>query len=103
MRMSGAHIMLECLRQEGVKHIFGYPGGAVLPIYDALYDVEGLERDDSEEPFWKGVRRMNADGDHVDLAWNDPIDPRLLDVDDVQVECHLYDSEARDVAEKART
>jgi len=64
---------------------------------------EGLERDDSEEPFWKGVRRMNADGDHVDLAWNDPIDPRLLDVDDVQVECHLYDSEALEVAEKART
>src|SRR5690242_7638799 len=43
MRMSGAQIMLECLRQEGVKHIFGYPGGAVLPIYDALYDVEGIE------------------------------------------------------------
>jgi acetolactate synthase I/II/III large subunit len=43
MRMSGAQIMLECLRLEGVRHIFGYPGGAVLPIYDALYDVEGLE------------------------------------------------------------
>jgi acetolactate synthase-1/2/3 large subunit len=43
MKMSGAQIMLECLRQQGVKHIFGYPGGAVLPIYDALYDVEGLE------------------------------------------------------------
>ncbi|MEP6755752.1 MAG: biosynthetic-type acetolactate synthase large subunit [Chthonomonadales bacterium] len=42
-KMSGAQIMLECLRQQGVKHIFGYPGGAVLPIYDALYDVEGLE------------------------------------------------------------
>jgi acetolactate synthase-1/2/3 large subunit len=43
MKLSGAQIMLECLRQEGVKHIFGYPGGAVLPIYDALYDVEGIE------------------------------------------------------------
>src|SRR5947209_1447943 len=43
MKMSGAQIMLECLRQEGVKHIFGYPGGAVLPIYDALYDCEGLD------------------------------------------------------------
>jgi acetolactate synthase-1/2/3 large subunit len=37
-KMSGAQILLECLRQEGVKYIFGYPGGAVLPIYDALYD-----------------------------------------------------------------
>src|SRR5438105_3416326 len=43
MKLSGAQIMLECLRQEGVRHIFGYPGGAVLPIYDALYDVEGIE------------------------------------------------------------
>ncbi|MCC6728561.1 MAG: biosynthetic-type acetolactate synthase large subunit [Chthonomonadales bacterium] len=43
MRMSGAQIMLECLRQEGVRHVFGYPGGAVLPIYDALYDFEGIE------------------------------------------------------------
>ncbi|MDW8322069.1 MAG: thiamine pyrophosphate-binding protein, partial [Armatimonadota bacterium] len=34
--MSGAQILLECLRQEGVEFIFGYPGGAVLPIYDAL-------------------------------------------------------------------
>src|SRR5579862_6815779 len=43
MQLSGAQILLECLRQEGVTHIFGYPGGAVLPIYDALYDVEGIE------------------------------------------------------------
>src|SRR2546421_553173 len=43
MKMSGAQIMLECLRQEGVRHIFGYPGGAVLPIYDALYGYEDIE------------------------------------------------------------
>ncbi len=42
MKFSGAQIMLECLRQEGVKHIFGYPGGAVLPIYDALYDYKDI-------------------------------------------------------------
>jgi acetolactate synthase-1/2/3 large subunit len=35
--------MLECLRQEGVRHIFGYPGGAVLPIYDALYGYDDIE------------------------------------------------------------
>ncbi len=34
--------MLECIKREGVDLIFGLPGGAVLPIYDALYDFEGL-------------------------------------------------------------
>ena len=41
--MSGANVLLECLKKEGVKYIFGYPGGALIPIYDALYGVEGLE------------------------------------------------------------
>jgi acetolactate synthase-1/2/3 large subunit len=40
--MSGALILLESLKREGVETIFGLPGGAVLPIYDALYDFEGL-------------------------------------------------------------
>jgi acetolactate synthase I/II/III large subunit len=43
MLMSGAQIMLRCLQHEGVRHIFGYPGGVVLPIYDALYDFKELE------------------------------------------------------------
>jgi acetolactate synthase I/II/III large subunit len=42
VRMSGARMVLECLKREGVDTIFGLPGGAVLPIYDALYDFEGL-------------------------------------------------------------
>jgi acetolactate synthase-1/2/3 large subunit len=33
---TGAQIMWECLIGEGVKHVFGYPGGAILPAYDAL-------------------------------------------------------------------
>jgi acetolactate synthase-1/2/3 large subunit len=41
-KMSGARIVLESLKREGVEVIFGLPGGAVLPIYDALYDFEGL-------------------------------------------------------------
>jgi acetolactate synthase-1/2/3 large subunit len=35
-------MVLECLKREGVDLIFGLPGGAVLPIYDALYDFEGI-------------------------------------------------------------
>ncbi|MGL4568502.1 MAG: thiamine pyrophosphate-binding protein, partial [Fusobacteriaceae bacterium] len=41
-KISGAKIVLETLKFLGVKDIFGYPGGAVIPIYDALYDFEGL-------------------------------------------------------------
>ena len=36
-KMNGARIFLECLRKEGVDEIFGYPGGAILHIYDELY------------------------------------------------------------------
>ncbi len=43
MKLSGARIFLECLKREGVETIFGLPGGAVLPIYDALYDFHGLK------------------------------------------------------------
>ncbi len=42
MGMSGARMLLECLKREGVDLIFGLPGGAVLPIYDALYDFQGI-------------------------------------------------------------
>lgn len=38
MKLSGAQIVLECLKEQGVDTIFGYPGGAVIPLYDALYD-----------------------------------------------------------------
>ena len=37
---TGAQLLLEALEKEGVEVIFGYPGGAVLPLYDALYDCE---------------------------------------------------------------
>ncbi|HJP19282.1 MAG TPA: biosynthetic-type acetolactate synthase large subunit [Nitrospinota bacterium] len=39
MKMTGAKIFLESLLKEGVDTIFGFPGGAVLPIYDVLYDA----------------------------------------------------------------
>jgi acetolactate synthase I/II/III large subunit len=40
--MTGAQMVIRALRDQGVTHIFGYPGGAVLPIYDALFKVEGI-------------------------------------------------------------
>ncbi|QZY53947.1 biosynthetic-type acetolactate synthase large subunit [Crassaminicella profunda] len=38
MKLTGAEIVLECLKEQDVDKIFGYPGGAVIPLYDALYD-----------------------------------------------------------------
>ena len=38
--MKGSNVVLECLKKEGVDTIFGYPGGAVIPLYDALYDYK---------------------------------------------------------------
>jgi acetolactate synthase-1/2/3 large subunit len=39
MKLTGAQILIECLEREGVDVIFGYPGGQVIPIFDALYDA----------------------------------------------------------------
>ena len=39
-RATGAFALMDSLRRHGVKHIFGYPGGAILPIYDELYRSE---------------------------------------------------------------
>jgi acetolactate synthase-1/2/3 large subunit len=40
IRRSGAFSLIDSLQRHGVKHIFGYPGGAILPIYDELYRAE---------------------------------------------------------------
>lgn len=37
--MTGAQILIECLKREGVQVIFGYPGGQVLPLFDKLFDA----------------------------------------------------------------
>ncbi len=38
MNLSGANILIQCLLEQGVDTIFGYPGGTILNVYDALYD-----------------------------------------------------------------
>ena len=40
---TGAEIVVRCLQAEGVKHVFGYPGGAVLNIYDEIYKQDGFK------------------------------------------------------------
>ncbi|HNQ04769.1 MAG TPA: acetolactate synthase 3 catalytic subunit [Thiobacillaceae bacterium] len=41
--LTGAEIVVRCLQDEGVKHIFGYPGGAVLNIYDEIYKQDAFQ------------------------------------------------------------
>jgi len=43
MELTGAEIVVRCLQEEGVEHVFGYPGGAVLYIYDALFQQEKVQ------------------------------------------------------------
>ena len=40
MRLTGAEILIECLKEQGVDTVFGFPGGAVLNIYDELYKAQ---------------------------------------------------------------
>lgn len=43
MKLTGAEIVFECLKRENVDTVFGYPGGQVIPLYDALYNVKGIK------------------------------------------------------------
>src|SRR5919201_689036 len=41
--MTGAEMVIQALADQGVEHVFGYPGGAVLPIYDALFQQQKVQ------------------------------------------------------------
>ncbi|HEY5790936.1 MAG TPA: acetolactate synthase 3 large subunit [Gammaproteobacteria bacterium] len=43
MELNGAEIFVQCLKEEGVDYVFGYPGGAVLHIYDAIYQDDAIK------------------------------------------------------------
>jgi acetolactate synthase-1/2/3 large subunit len=43
MELTGAEILIRCLQEEGVEHVFGYPGGAVLFIYDELFKQDKVQ------------------------------------------------------------
>ncbi|NLA88467.1 MAG: acetolactate synthase 3 large subunit, partial [Alcaligenaceae bacterium] len=42
-QLTGAEIVVRCLAEQGVQHIFGYPGGAVLYIYDAIFSQKDFQ------------------------------------------------------------
>ena len=43
-QITGAEALMRSLKNEGVKTIFGYPGGAIMPVFDALYDYTRGEK-----------------------------------------------------------
>ena len=43
MKLIGAEILIRCLQEEGVEYVFGYPGGAVLYIYDELFKQDKVK------------------------------------------------------------
>jgi len=60
----GAEIIWECLERLGVEYVFGYPGGAILPAYDAMthYGVHHVLVGTSKAPrIWRTVTRARAD------------------------------------------
>src|SRR5512139_3938525 len=42
-KMTGARALVRCLEAEGVEYVFGIPGGAILPFYDALFDSKRVK------------------------------------------------------------
>ena len=64
--------------------------------------LESIRDETPDAPFWKGIRRIAADGQFAHVEWHEPIAPRPLDQGDTTVECHLYDEDALAEAERRR-
>jgi peptide/nickel transport system ATP-binding protein len=70
---------------------------ARLPGNDVAALLELVRAETPDEPFWKGVRKLDSE-----VEFHEPVEPRLLPVGDVEVECHLYDDAALAEAERRR-
>ena len=65
MKLTGAQILIKCLEMEGVEHIFGLPGGVILPTYDVLYDSKIkliLTKHEQARRTWRTVTRARRGG-----------------------------------------
>jgi oligopeptide/dipeptide ABC transporter ATP-binding protein len=75
---------------------FRLPGAGTAQVLDSF------RAESSDDPFWRGVKRIEPAAEHVDVEFQEPIDPRPLEVGESLVECHLYDEDALEKAEEAR-
>ena len=53
MQLNGAEIVIECLKEQGVDTVFGYPGGAILNVYDELYKYRRSDNADHEVQLYR--------------------------------------------------
>ena len=76
MQLTGAEIIIECLKEQGVDTVFGYPGGAILNVYDALYkykdEIHHILTSQSRE---RPMRQTDMQGLQARLAfvWQLPV------------------------------
>ena len=54
MQLTGSQVIIECLKEQGVDTVFGYPGGAILNVYDEVQEkAESVwQQADREPPIW---------------------------------------------------
>ena len=60
MLMNGAQAVLESLRKENVEVVFGYPGGAVLTLYDELYKMRDELRKGERTDYKRSIKRADV-------------------------------------------
>src|SRR2546425_591641 len=82
-RSTGAEVLVQRLRDHGVRHIFGYPGGQITPFYDALYREPAirhiLARDEQAAAFMAdGYARAFSEVPSIAWRRKGPIDPLCL-------------------------
>ena len=63
--------------------------------------LAAMRTDSADDPIWKGVAESEVVDGGVEVTFNQGVDPRQLEVDGVQVQCHLHDPEAMAAAERA--
>jgi oligopeptide/dipeptide ABC transporter ATP-binding protein len=76
------------------------PAGAAHAGTDAAEVLETMRKAEPGDPFWKGVARAEPVGDGVEVDFHQGVVPRRLEVDGVEVECHLHDPEALAAAKR---
>lgn len=69
MKLSGAEIFVECLKREQVETIFGYPGGAVLQLYDAIFSQSHFKHILVRHEQGRCMRPTAMPGSPANAAW----------------------------------
>jgi peptide/nickel transport system ATP-binding protein len=78
------------------------PAGRGHTAEEAMSVIEAMRAQAPGDPLWKGVADLELDERGARMRFNEALEPRHLELDKTQVECHLYDPEALAAAERAR-